>query len=86
MRGSRAGRPGLLRASPARPQRSTGDWAAGDDIAAGRERMFRRGGSDGSIVGITIVNARVLLDRDDLAITLPYVVDVQRDELEFALH
>lgn len=48
--------------------------------------MFRRGGPDGSIVGITIVNARVLLDRDDLAITLPYVVDVQRDELEFALH
>jgi uncharacterized protein YuzE len=41
---------------------------------------------DGSIIGITIVNARHLLDRDELVITVPHVVDVRRDELELALH
>lgn len=45
-----------------------------------------RYGTDGAIVGITIVNARHLLDREELVITVPHVVDVRRDELELALH
>jgi uncharacterized protein YuzE len=42
--------------------------------------------ADGAIVGITIVNARHLLDHEELVITVPHVVDVRRDELELALH
>jgi uncharacterized protein YuzE len=45
-----------------------------------------RFGADGGVVGITLVNARALLDRNELAITVPQAVDVQRDELELALH
>ena len=45
-----------------------------------------RFGADGDIVGITLVNARSLLDRDELVVTVPHAVDVRRDELELALH
>lgn len=42
--------------------------------------------ADGNVVGITIVNARHLFDRNELVITVPQAVDVRRDELELALH
>jgi uncharacterized protein YuzE len=45
-----------------------------------------RFGADGDIVGITLINARHLLDRDELVVTVPRAVDVRRDELELALH
>lgn len=43
-------------------------------------------GADGEIVGITLVNAKYLLERDELVVTVPHTVDVRRDELELALH
>lgn len=45
-----------------------------------------RFGADGSITGITLVNAKHLLDSDALVVTVPHTVDVRRDELELALH
>jgi uncharacterized protein YuzE len=39
----------------------------------------------GRLVGITLVNARLLLERGDLQVTVPQVVAVRRDELELAL-
>jgi uncharacterized protein YuzE len=45
-----------------------------------------RYGSDGQVIGVTIVNAKWLLDRDGyLKITLPHEVRVQPDELAAAL-
>ena len=40
---------------------------------------------EGHVVGITLVNARLLLDRGDKHVTIPQVVDVRRDELKLAL-
>jgi YD repeat-containing protein len=40
---------------------------------------------EGRIIGITLVNARLLLDRSDIHVTVPQVVDVQADELKLAL-
>ena len=40
---------------------------------------------DGRIIGITLVNAKLLLDRGDIHVTVPQVVDVQRDQLKLAL-
>lgn len=40
---------------------------------------------DGRIIGITLVNANLLLDRGDIHVTVPQVVDVQRDELKLAI-
>ena len=42
--------------------------------------------ADGTIIGITLINAKHLLDRDELVVTVPHTVDVRRDELELALH
>jgi uncharacterized protein YuzE len=42
--------------------------------------------TDGMIIGITLVNAKYLLERDELVVTVPHTVDVSRDELELALH
>jgi uncharacterized protein YuzE len=39
-----------------------------------------------NIVGITLVNAKHLLERDELVVTVPHTVDVRRDELELALN
>ncbi len=39
----------------------------------------------GHIIGITLVNAKLLVDRGDLHVTVPQVVDVQADELKLAL-
>ena len=40
---------------------------------------------DGRIIGITLVNAKLLLDRGDIHVTVPQVVDVQSDQLKLAL-
>jgi hypothetical protein len=40
---------------------------------------------DSHIIGITLVNAKLLLDRGDIHVTVPQVVDVQRDQLKLAL-
>jgi YD repeat-containing protein len=40
---------------------------------------------DGRIVGITLVNARLLLDRGETHVTIPQVVDLRLDELRLAL-
>lgn len=37
------------------------------------------------IIGITLVNAAALLERGDLRVTIPYVVDIERSELEQVL-
>jgi len=39
---------------------------------------------DGRIIGITLVNAK-LLNRGDIHVTVPEVVDVRHDELKLAL-
>lgn len=39
----------------------------------------------GHIIGITLVNAKLLLDRGDIHVTVPQLVDVQRDQLKLAL-
>jgi uncharacterized protein YuzE len=45
-----------------------------------------RYGTDGQVIGVTIVNAKWLLDRDGyLKITVPHEVRVQPDELAAAL-
>jgi len=41
--------------------------------------------ADGAIVGITLVNARALLERGDTGITVPQTVGVRRDELAYAI-
>ena len=41
--------------------------------------------SDRHIIGITLVNAKLLLDRGDIHVTVPQVVDVERSALEVAL-
>jgi uncharacterized protein YuzE len=41
--------------------------------------------AEGRVAGITLVNARQLLDRGDARVTIPQVVDVRRDELALAL-
>ena len=40
---------------------------------------------DGHIIGITLVNTTLLLDRGDIHVTVPEVVDVQCDQLKLAL-
>ena len=40
--------------------------------------------SDGHIIGITLVNAKLLLDRGDIHVKVPQIVDVQRDQLKLA--
>lgn len=44
-----------------------------------------RYGEDSTIVGITLVNARALLDRGDLTVTVPQTVDLRRDEIASAV-
>lgn len=39
----------------------------------------------GRIIGITLVNARLLLEQGEMQLTVPQVVDVERDELALAL-
>lgn len=40
---------------------------------------------DGSIVGITLVNVRALLERGHFGVTVPQTVDVRRDEIALAV-
>jgi len=40
---------------------------------------------DNQVIGITLVNAAALLERGELEVTLPQVVDVERSALEAAL-
>lgn len=40
---------------------------------------------DGHIIGMTLVNAKLLLDRSDIHVTIPQVVDVEHDQLKLAL-
>lgn len=44
-----------------------------------------RYGDDATIMGITLVNARALLERGDLMVTVPQAVDVRRDEIASAV-
>lgn len=39
----------------------------------------------GHIIGITLVNAKLLLDRGDVQVTVPRTLNVRREELELAL-
>ena len=41
--------------------------------------------SDGAIVGVTLVNPRVLMERGDVRVTVPQALAVSRDELARAL-
>ncbi len=39
----------------------------------------------GAVVGITLVSVRALLERGELAVTVPQIVDVRRDEIAVAV-
>lgn len=41
--------------------------------------------ADEEIIGITIVNARALLERGELSVTVPRTVDLRRDEIAVAV-
>jgi uncharacterized protein YuzE len=63
-----------------------GGSSAAADAALTPEGHGVRYGVDGGIIGVTIVNARWLLDRDGhLTITLPYEVRVEAGALAAAL-
>ena len=63
-----------------------GSSNAAVDTAQTREGHGIRYGSGGEVIGVTIINAKWLLDRDGyLKITIPHEVRVQPDELAAAL-
>jgi uncharacterized protein YuzE len=63
-----------------------GSSNAAVDTAQTPEGHGIRYGSGGQVIGVTIVNAKWLLDRDGyLKITVPHEVRVQPDELAAAL-
>ncbi len=63
-----------------------GSSNAAADTAQTPEGHGIRYGSDGQVIGVTIVNAKWLLDRDGyLKITVPREVRVQPDELAAVL-
>lgn len=56
------------------------------DAALTPEGHGVRYGPDGQVIGVTIINARWLLERDGhLTITLPHAVRVEAEELAAAL-
>jgi uncharacterized protein YuzE len=64
--------------------RGTTNHAA--DAALTREGHGVRYDEDGEVIGVTIINARRILESDGhLTITLPHVVRVEADELAVAL-
>ena len=59
--------------------------AAADSLAAPEGHAIRYN-ADGEVIGVTIVNARWLLDRDGkITITIPERIDVSADALAAAL-
>ena len=59
--------------------------AAADSVGTPEGHAIRYG-ADGELIGITIINARWLLDRDGkVTITMPEAVDVSADALAPAL-
>jgi uncharacterized protein YuzE len=65
---------------------SRGDTNHASDAALTPEGHGVRYDANGEVVGVTIINAKWLLDRDGhLTITLPHSVRVEADELAVAL-
>ena len=63
-----------------------GETADASDAALTPEGHGVRFGADGQVIGVTIVNARLLLERDGhLKITLPHEVRIGADDLAGAL-
>jgi uncharacterized protein YuzE len=63
-----------------------GESAEASDAALTPEGHGVRYGDDGQVIGVTIINARRLLDRDGhLTITLPHEVRVEVRDLAGAL-
>jgi uncharacterized protein YuzE len=63
-----------------------GESAEASDAALTPEGHGIRYGDDGHVIGVTIINARQLLDRDGhLTITLPHEVRVDASDLAGAL-
>lgn len=63
-----------------------GESNIASDAALTPEGHGVRYGEDGEVIGVTIINARRLLDRDGaLTITLPHAVRVPADALAGAL-
>ncbi len=63
-----------------------GEDPAASDAALTPEGHGIRYGPDGEVIGVTIINARFILDRDGhITITLPHEVRVEEDVLAPAL-
>ncbi len=63
-----------------------GESAEASDAALTPEGHGIRYDAEGRVMGVTIINARMLLDRDDhLTITLPHEVQVDASDLAGAL-
>ena len=63
-----------------------GEEVPASDAALTPEGHGIRYGSDGEVIGVTIINARFILDRDGhITITLPHEVRVDEDALAAAL-
>jgi uncharacterized protein YuzE len=63
-----------------------GEGGSASDAALTPEGHGIRYGPDGEVIGVTIINARFILDRDGhITITLPHEVHVDEDVLAPAL-